>query len=56
MKFEARFVWDKTDHVWTEVDEFSLKFLMVQVYSEGDQRWIHSDPCEPALDSPSKYF
>ncbi|KAL0485085.1 peptide-N4-(N-acetyl-beta-glucosaminyl)asparagine amidase [Acrasis kona] len=41
MGYEARFVNDWTDHVWTEV------------YLNG--RWQHADSCEDALDAPMMY-
>ncbi|XP_012235870.2 peptide-N(4)-(N-acetyl-beta-glucosaminyl)asparagine amidase [Linepithema humile] len=41
--YDARFVWDKTDHVWTEV------------YSPSNNRWIHLDPCENVIDKPLMY-
>lgn len=41
--WEARLVVDKTDHVWTEI------------WSTQQQRWVHCDPCETALDKPLMY-
>ncbi|CAI5702823.1 unnamed protein product [Peronospora effusa] len=43
MGFEARYVLDVTDHVWTEV------------YSEHYKRWLHCDSCEEQLDCPLTY-
>ncbi|KAI9316425.1 hypothetical protein BX666DRAFT_1950459 [Dichotomocladium elegans] len=40
---EARLVYDKTDHVWTEI------------YSEAKERWIHCDSGEEAWDQPLLY-
>lgn len=42
MGYEARFVNDWTDHVWTEV------------YLDG--RWQHADSCECTLDAPMVCF
>ncbi|XP_060536330.1 peptide-N(4)-(N-acetyl-beta-glucosaminyl)asparagine amidase [Cylas formicarius] len=41
--WDARFVMDETDHVWTEV------------YSIAQQRWLHCDPCENICDQPLMY-
>lgn len=43
MAFDARYVLDWTDHVWTEV------------YSDSQQRWLHCDPCEALCDAPLVY-
>jgi peptide-N4-(N-acetyl-beta-glucosaminyl)asparagine amidase len=43
LNFDARFVLDWTDHVWTEV------------YSNAQKRWLHCDPCENICDSPLVY-
>ncbi|XP_034181028.2 N-glycanase Pngl [Osmia lignaria lignaria] len=41
--YDARFVHDETDHVWTEV------------WSMREKRWIHVDPCEDVMDRPLMY-
>lgn len=41
--YDARFVHDETDHVWTEV------------WSICEKRWIHVDPCEDVMDRPLMY-
>eukprot|EP00741_Cyanophora_paradoxa_P021066 tig00021332_g20334.t1 len=43
MGYDARFINDWTDHVWTEV------------YSEELGRWVHMDPCEDIWDAPLTY-
>ena len=44
MGFDARYVIDFTDHVWTEVQLDAL-----------GGRWVHADACENALDTPLLY-
>jgi peptide-N4-(N-acetyl-beta-glucosaminyl)asparagine amidase len=43
LNYEARYVMDWTDHVWTEV------------WSEEQNRWIHCDSCEASFDEPRLY-
>ncbi|KAJ8941940.1 hypothetical protein NQ318_013273 [Aromia moschata] len=43
MGWDARFVVDEGDHVWTEV------------YSVTQKRWLHCDACENACDTPLLY-
>ena len=43
LAFPTRYIYDTTDHVWTEV------------YSESEQRWLHCDACENLCDSPLVY-
>ncbi|KAG5346346.1 NGLY1 amidase, partial [Acromyrmex charruanus] len=41
--YDARFICDETDHVWTEI------------WSASNKRWIHVDPCENIIDKPLMY-
>lgn len=43
LDYDARIVFDSTDHVWNEV------------WSEPKQRWIHVDSCENSIDNPLLY-
>eukprot|EP00931_Biecheleriopsis_adriatica_P007638 TRINITY_DN108902_c0_g1_i1.p1 TRINITY_DN108902_c0_g1~~TRINITY_DN108902_c0_g1_i1.p1 ORF type:complete len:783 (+),score=183.39 TRINITY_DN108902_c0_g1_i1:58-2406(+) len=43
LNFEARWVRDWTDHVWTEV------------WSDARNRWLHCDSCENSIDKPLVY-
>ncbi|KAL3287455.1 hypothetical protein HHI36_001926 [Cryptolaemus montrouzieri] len=43
MDWDARYVLDETDHVWTEV------------WSPFQKRWLHCDPCDNVCDSPLMY-
>ncbi|KAJ8925931.1 hypothetical protein NQ315_009783 [Exocentrus adspersus] len=43
MGWDARFVVEESDHVWTEV------------YSVTQKRWLHCDPCENICDTPLIY-
>lgn len=41
--YDARYVRDETDHIWTEV------------WSIHKKRWLHLDPCEDVMDRPLMY-
>eukprot|EP01132_Coremiostelium_polycephalum_P000527 gene527-665_t len=41
--YKTRYIFDITDHVWTEI------------YDEKSKRWIHCDCCEAAYDTPLIY-
>ncbi|XP_029155333.1 peptide-N(4)-(N-acetyl-beta-glucosaminyl)asparagine amidase [Nylanderia fulva] len=41
--YDARFICDETDHVWTEI------------WSASSKRWTHVDPCENVIDKPLMY-
>ncbi|XP_014477524.1 PREDICTED: peptide-N(4)-(N-acetyl-beta-glucosaminyl)asparagine amidase [Dinoponera quadriceps] len=43
LKYDARLVYDETDHVWTEV------------WSPTRNKWIHVDPCENVVNKPLMY-
>ncbi|EFN85481.1 peptide-N(4)-(N-acetyl-beta-glucosaminyl)asparagine amidase [Harpegnathos saltator] len=43
LKYDARLVFDETDHVWTEV------------WSPMQKKWIHVDPCENVVNKPLMY-
>lgn len=43
LNFDARLVYDVTDHLWTEI------------WSVTENRWIHVDPCENIIDQPLMY-
>ena len=43
MGYDARIIFDSTDHCWNEV------------WSTSRDRWIHVDPCEQAIDKPLLY-
>lgn len=41
--YDARLIWDETDHAWTEV------------YNITEWKWIHLDSCENVMDQPLMY-
>ncbi|CAL1681720.1 unnamed protein product [Lasius platythorax] len=41
--YDARFICDETDHVWTEI------------WSASSKGWTHVDPCENVIDKPLMY-
>ncbi|XP_012157833.1 peptide-N(4)-(N-acetyl-beta-glucosaminyl)asparagine amidase isoform X2 [Ceratitis capitata] len=43
LDYDARIVYSRFDHVWTEV------------YSESQMRWLHVDPSDNVVDSPLMY-
>lgn len=43
LDYDARLIYDTTDHVWNEV------------WIENESRWIHVDPCEGCVDTPLLY-
>ncbi|XP_046403420.1 peptide-N(4)-(N-acetyl-beta-glucosaminyl)asparagine amidase [Ischnura elegans] len=43
--FDARLVYDVTDHLWTEVYCIDSEY----------PRWVHVDPCEGVIDAPLMY-
>ncbi|XP_014602120.1 PREDICTED: peptide-N(4)-(N-acetyl-beta-glucosaminyl)asparagine amidase [Polistes canadensis] len=43
LNYDARLVYDVTDHLWTEI------------WSVTENRWIHIDPCENVIDQPLMY-
>ncbi|KAK2578135.1 hypothetical protein KPH14_012607 [Odynerus spinipes] len=43
LNYDARLVYDVTDHLWTEI------------WSVTENRWIHVDPCENIIDQPLMY-
>lgn len=43
LKYDARYIYCTSDHVWTEV------------YNHTKKRWIHVDPSENVFDSPLMY-
>lgn len=46
--YQTRWVADYTGHVWVEA-------LILSESSTGNDRWVHVDPCEAAIDEPMIY-